>query len=243
MVRIAYSLLICSLVFGCTPSPSASSPQEQTQSPSPIPFDSSLAQYQDEIDAFVAADSQAMPPAGAVLFVGSSSIRMWKSLEADMAPIPVINRGFGGSTMRELNYYIEQLVMPYSPEVIVLYEGDNDITAEDVGPADVIAELDWYRQYMEHHLPKAETYFLGVKPSIARQALLPKGQTTNRLIAEFAAKYPTLHYIDIATPLMINDSTIMDDIFIDDNLHLNAKGYGIWTETIKPIVQATLAKQ
>ena len=141
MKKILFPLLI--LMTACQATPETSS-QEEVETPTENRFE-------DEISAFEAADSLAMPAPGSVLFVGSSSIRFWNTLEEDMAPLPVINRGFGGSTFDDLLFYMDRIVMPYQPSAVVLYEGDNDIASDQTQPQDVVVDLLQFLMTLTHN--------------------------------------------------------------------------------------------
>ena len=174
-----------------------------------------------------------MPEEGVIVFTGSSSIRMWKTVAEDMAPFDVINRGFGGSTLPDLLYYLDRIVIPYKPSCIVLYEGDNDITSEDISPQTVLENLKTYQSRVQEALPGTKTLFLSVKPSISRKALLEKAMATNALIREYCDTDENMEFVDIASVMMESEMKIRSDIFIEDSLHMNALGYELWTPVVK----------
>jgi len=187
-----------------------------------------------EIDRFVAADRVAPPAPCQVLFVGSSSIVKWKNtLAADMAPIPVINRGFGGSYIEHVNRWFDQIVAPYRPRAIVFYAGENDI---DAGRSvdTVVADFDEFMGRKSMALGKTPVYFISLKPSKLRFAQLSLQTQVNDAIRQRAAKRDDLHYIDVVEAMLNNGQP--KDIFGPDGLHMNREGYAIWTR----IVRATL---
>ena len=196
--------------------------------------------WEASIERFEAADAEAKPPRDAALFVGSSSIVFWAGLADDMQPLPVINRGFGGSTMRDLNHFRDRIVAPYAPKLVVVYEGDNDI---GVGrsPEVILAEFDDFIAYVRATLPDADICFLAIKPSLARAHLWSTMATTNRALEARAASADDLCYIDIATPMLKDDGTAEPSLFVDDGLHMNEKGYAIWARAVRPVVEARLA--
>ena len=184
-----------------------------------------------EVDRFVEADRTSPPAACHVLFVGSSSIVKWKdTLAADMAPIPVINRGFGGSHIEYVNRWFDQIVAPYQPRAIVFYAGENDLDAgKSVGQ--VVADFDTFMALKTRTLGKTPVYFISVKPSKLRLAQLPQQTEVNNAIRARASKRSDLHYIDVASLMLENGRP--KDIFGPDDLHMNRTGYMIWTKAMR----------
>jgi lysophospholipase L1-like esterase len=192
-----------------------------------------LDRFEEEIIAFEKIDSAERLQTGKVLFLGSSSIRMWTDLASDLHPIPVINRGFGGSTMPEAVYYFNRIVLPYKPNTIVLYEGDNDLTADFLTHEVVLSTFKLFVRLTERYLPNTHIYFISIKPSPAREEFLDKMLITNMLIEEYCNKGRHLHYIDITQEMFDSYGEIRRDIFEYDELHMNRKGYDIWSKIIK----------
>ena len=187
-----------------------------------------------EIGAFEAADGTLMPPEGAVVLTGSSSIRRWHpTVEKDLAPLTVVPRGFGGSTMTDLLHYLDQVVLKYKPRAVVIYEGDNDTGRYHVPPAKIADQFQQVVSRIHAELPDTRIYVLSVKPSLARVAVWDKAVEANALLQEAVSAHPTLRYIDVATPLLDSSGKVKTDIFIDDGLHLNEKGTAIWAATIR----------
>jgi len=184
-----------------------------------------------EIDRFVEADRVAPPASCQVLFVGSSSIVGWKeTLAADMAPMPVVNRGFGGSHIAHVNRWFNQIVVPYRPRAIVFYAGENDI---DAGKSveGVVADFDEFMARKTQALGKTPVYFISLKPSKSRFAQFPLQSQVNDAIRAHAAKRSDLHYIDVVSPMLENGKP--KDIFVSDNLHMASQGYAIWTWAVR----------
>ena len=193
-----------------------------------------LSRYEGAIQAFEAADRENMPPPGAIVVTGSSSIALWNdAMPADLAPLTVIPRGFGGSAMADVLHFVDRVVIAYRPRAVVIYEGDNDTGRFFVPPATIASELQQIIAAVHSELPDTRVYVMSVKPSLARVAVWDKAQEANALYQEVAAADERVHYIDVATPFLKADGTVMDDIFIDDGLHLNEKGTRIWASTIK----------
>lgn len=206
------------------------------------------AQYVEKINRFDGAiqeyktqDQQNFPGLNQIVFTGSSSIRMWNTLEEDMGNLPVLNRGFGGSTIPEVQHYAEDVIYPYQPEILVLYAGDNDM-ALGATPSQVLkAYLDLISE-VKSRLPDLEVYFIAIEPSVKRWNLWPQMAEANELIKTYSQGYDDLHFLDIATPALQSNGKVMDDIFKEDNLHLNAKGYDIWESVIRPEIQEAYKK-
>jgi GDSL-like Lipase/Acylhydrolase family len=191
--------------------------------------------FESAIRAFEEADRQRTPEAGGIVFVGSSSIRFWSTLEADMAPLPVLNRGFGGAQFLHVVHNAERIVVPYAPRAVVVYAGDNDIA---VGTS-IEGVVSGYREFValiHDRLPQTEIYFLSIKPSKRRWKYWPEMSSVNAQIEEIARGDARLHTIDVATPLLDETGAPRDDVFILDGLHLNAEGYAAWTEAVAPVL-------
>ena len=195
-----------------------------------------LDRFEQEIQAFELVDKKSMPPGGSILFVGSSSIRMWKTLEKDFAPLPVINRGFGGATIAEVNYYAERIVYKYSPGVIVFYCGENDI-AEGLPPAVVFQDFKKFMGETEKNLPEVPVVYISAKPSPARWDYWRKFKILNQMIEKFAQNRPSLYFVDIGPVLSGLDGKPDPALFIEDGLHLNRAGYDRWVQVLRPMVE------
>ncbi len=180
-------------------------------------------------------DDAASRPAGAIVLTGSSSFARWRTMEADLAPLTVIPRGFGGSQMSDVLDHVDRLVLPYKPRAVAIYEGDNDSFGGDA-PETVAGELKQIISKIHAALPDTRIYLLSVKPSLARVSVWDKAQETSALYAKIAASDDRLHYIDVATPFLKSDGKVMDDVFVDDGLHLNEKGNRIWAAAIKAVL-------
>ena len=195
-----------------------------------------LDRFESEIQAFEQADKTAMPEEGSILFVGSSSIRKWSSLAGDFAPLPVINRGFGGSTIAEVNYYADRIVYKYKPRVIVFYCGENDI-AEKTPVAVVFQDFKKFIGETEKNLRGVPVVYISAKPSPARWDKWRQFQTLNKMIEQFAKGRPGLHFVDISQALLGENGQPDPSLFVEDGLHMNEKGYEKWTALLRPVVE------
>jgi lysophospholipase L1-like esterase len=205
------------------------------------PADPDPNRFAAEIQAFVEWDSKNAVPAEPVLFVGSSSARMWRTRES-FPDLPVVNRGFGGSHISDVIHYAEQVVLPYRPRVIVFYAGDNDIAGGK--SAQRVAED--YRRFVglvHAQLPAARIVFLSIKPSGQRWSLWPEMSKANTLIQDFCGRDSRLFFADLATPLLDAAGAPRSELFLSDQLHLNPQGYAVWTKTLAPILSKVLTSR
>ena len=191
--------------------------------------------WAEEIARFEAADRISPPRPGGVLFVGSSSIRLWPALEADFRGVDVVQRGFGGSELSDVVTYAGRIVLPYRPRLIVLYAGDNDLAAGK-SPEAVFADYQTFVTLVQRALPGTRIAFIAIKPSPARWALVDQIRAANALVRGYAAADPRLLYVDVFSPMLGPDGMPREELFVADRLHLNARGYALWRELLLPIV-------
>lgn len=191
-----------------------------------------LAKWEDDIAAFEAADRAHPPARRGILFVGSSSIRLWTTLERDFQGLPVINRGFGGSQIREVTALVPRIVLPYEPRLIVFYCGTNDIASGDRTAAQAAADFTAFVSRVRAGLPAARIAFISAAPNPARWHLRRELRELNRRVRELARRTPRLDFIDVWTAMLGPDGRPRAGIFQDDQLHMNAKGYAIWTRIV-----------
>jgi lysophospholipase L1-like esterase len=192
--------------------------------------------FANEIAAFKKQDSLKMPERGAVLFVGSSSISLWKDLEQRFPKKNIINRGFGGSSLPDLKRYLPDIVYPYEPSKIVMYCGENDFG----GPgADTIKAETVYQRFVDVYqsirvkYPLVPVIYISMKPSPSRRPYLPKIAKANELIQQYLRSMPHAHFVDVYTKMLDKNGNPMPDVFLSDSLHMNAKGYDIWHKALK----------
>jgi lysophospholipase L1-like esterase len=197
-----------------------------------------LAQQQpfySEIQQFKKQDSAVKPPSKAILFVGSSSFRMWKGVQDSFPTRTIINRAFGGSTFSDLIYYANDVIAPYKPKQILIYCGDNDLASSDtITPAIVLKRFQQFFSIIRAQHPKARVTFVAIKPSPSREKLMTKMEETNLLIENFLKKKRRTSFIDVYHAMLLANGKPDPSLFLSDNLHMNAKGYAIWTKIIEP---------
>lgn len=188
--------------------------------------------WKKELDAFTAADRLQMPPTGGVLFVGSSSIRMWSDLETAFPDQPlVIRRGFGGSRISDSADLVQRLVLPYRPRLVVLYAGENDL-AEGANPQDVLGHFVRFVQQVQSELPATRVAYMSIKPSPSRLVKMALMREANLLIQTHVLANENLDYIDVHTAMLDNDGRPRPELFVRDQLHLSAEGYGLWRQIV-----------
>jgi len=200
----------------------------QAADPDPARFAEAIARFQrwDEQNAW---------PDNGVVFVGSSSIVYWPTRER-FPGLPVINRGFGGSHISDVNHFVEETVLRYSPELVVFYAGNNDIAAGK-SPAQVLED---YRRFTERTLasvPGVQILFVSIHPSILRWERWPAMHEANGLVRSLSNSHPSLHYVDISTSMLGEGGTPRPELFVADNLHLSPAGYDVWTPIVARAVQ------
>ncbi|MGJ7508053.1 SGNH/GDSL hydrolase family protein [Variovorax sp. GT1P44] len=194
--------------------------------------DAAQSRWQGEFNAFASADKAGLPAADGVLFVGSSTIRMWPNIAQDFRQQPVvINRGFGGSTMAECSRFAHDLVVRYKPRLVLVYAGDNDL-AEGRTPLQVLESFAQFTNTVRAELPNTRIAYISVKPSPSREKLLPQIHETNNVIAAYLNRLPNSEYIDVFTPMMGADGRPRRELFRGDQLHMNDEGYRLWQSVI-----------
>ncbi|WP_185742154.1 SGNH/GDSL hydrolase family protein [Pseudoxanthomonas sp. 3HH-4] len=200
-----------------------------------IPEQVSNAAWETDMQRFAAEDAQSPPPRGGVVFTGSSSIRLWDTLAQDFPGVPVINRGFGGSELRDSTWYADRIIVPYAPRQILIYAGDNDLNAGRT-PQQLRADFIAFVERVRRDLPKAKIAYISNKPSPSRAQLLSVQREANTLIAAEAQRLG-VDYIDIFTPMLDATGQPNEALFIEDRLHMNRAGYVIWQRAIAPYLK------
>jgi len=191
--------------------------------------------WEPEIQKFEAADNEKMPAPGGVVFVGSSSVRLWK-VEESFPNANAINRGFGGSGAADAAYFADRIVTKYQPRLIVFYSGENDIAG---GKSPQFA-VDGFKSFVEKvraKQPDVPIIFISMKPSVKRWSMNEKFTQANELAQQFIAKQQGITFVDIRAEMLGADQQPRKELLRDDMLHMNEKGYAIWNEKLKPLVE------
>lgn len=190
-----------------------------------------------EMEAFSEADRREPTPPGGVVFVGSSSIRLWNLEKSfpEMEPAP-LNRGFGGSEVEDSLKHVELLVLRHKPRLVVVYAGDNDI-AGGKSPQRVANDFAQLTKRITKALPETRIVYIAIKPSFARWNLADKMHEANRLIHQQCADHKQLTMVDVWKPMLGEDGKPRAELFVKDGLHLSPKGYELWTSLLKPVLQ------
>lgn len=191
---------------------------------------------------FEANDKANPPKEGAAVFLGSSSIGAWGTLVKDMAPLPVVKRGVGGTKTGQMQELYELAVAPLKPKVIVYYCGDNDLTTPSSDPEAAFKNFVSFAERVKAELPKTKILFISVKPSEKRKAALEVQAKYNRMVKELCEKDKSLVYLAVTGATLAPDGKIRAEMLNKDGLHLNADGYAEWTRIVKPAVEKALAE-
>jgi lysophospholipase L1-like esterase len=189
--------------------------------------------WEKEITAFEQADRSSPPPKGGLLFIGSSTIRLWKTLAQDFPNQSVINRGFGGSQIADSTHFAERIIFPYQPRMILLRAGGNDIHAGK-SPELVFSDFRAFVIRVREKLPDVEIAYIALNPSIARWNEKEKGEALNRMIREYSREIPGLKYIDSSSISLGSDGKPRPELFVADKLHFSPEGYKLLAASVGP---------
>ncbi len=193
--------------------------------------------WESEIAAFEAIDRKSPPIQNGIVFIGSSSIALWNGLQNDFPGHAVVNRGFGGSQIRDSTHHAERILRAHAPRLIVLYAGDNDL-ADGLTPEQVAHDFQLFVERVYGFLPDARIAFLSIKPSPSRRHLMPQAQQANAMIHSIARQNETLDFIDIFPIMLDKDGAPRAERFGPDELHMNRAGYELWIPLIAPHLEA-----
>jgi len=219
-----YFRIICILCISFTIGVSNSTVQSQSFKP--------------EILQFQKSDSIVMPPMGQIVFAGSSSFTKWKDIAMYFPGYPIINRGFGGATLVDLIYYVDEAIIKYQPRQVFIYCGENDMADVDtVSPATVLNRFKTLHTVLLKKLPRStKIIFVSIKPSVARWHLESKFIKANELIQAYIGTQKNIQYLDVHRFMLDENKMVLQDIFIADKLHMNPKGYLIWQKQFAPLL-------
>lgn len=229
--RSARSAILAVLLVLTGPTACVSGPDASEYRPDPV----SSPHWVDDLARFAELDARLAPPIGPIVFTGSSSIRLWTSLEADFPAEPVLNRGFGGSQIRDATWVSDELVVRYRPRQVVIYAGDNDIDAGRT-PEQVLADFHGFVSRIRRDLPDVPIAWIAIKPSLARAAQIDEQRDANALVREAASKLQQVDFIDVFMPMLDENGNPRPELFIDDGLHLSPAGYALWRQIIAPFL-------
>lgn len=191
--------------------------------------------FEDEIVAFEKQDAQRFPAKGGVVFVGSSSIRLWKTVADDFPRVRTLNRGFGGSQASDSVYYADRIVTPYAPSTVVFFAGTNDLAAGK-SPETVFADFKAFVGKVHAKLPNTRILFVSITPAPSRQALWPKMRRANALIKRFAGPAKNVRFVDVYDQMLTKAKGPRPELFVEDQLHMKPAGYAIWVHTLRPLL-------
>jgi len=221
------SLFLC-VFIGCTqtqPAPSAPA----------VSVSHDYAKWEPEITTFEQTDRTNPPAKGGVLFIGSSTIRMWDTLEKDFPNHHVINRGFGGSEIMDSTFFAERIIFPYEPKMIFLRAGGNDIHAGK-SPEEVFANFKAFADKIHAKLPKTQIVYISQCPTPARWPERDAYKTLNTLVQQYLSKKPYLKYLELYEMTITTDGQPRTEIFIADKQHFNAEGYKLLADRVRPLM-------
>ena len=200
-----------------------------------VSLHSSAQPFIDEIKQFKKQDSSQFPSKNAILFVGSSSFRKWTDVQSYFPGYPIINRGFGGSSLPDVIRYAGDIIYPYHPKQVVIYCGDNDLAASDTVTGEtVFTRFKILFGMIRQHLPSANIAFVSLKPSPSRLRTMKDEVIANDKIKDFISKQKNASFIDVYHKMLNPDGRPIPAIFESDSLHMNAGGYKIWQKEIQP---------
>ncbi|MDL2323091.1 GDSL-type esterase/lipase family protein [Bacteroidales bacterium OttesenSCG-928-A17] len=196
-----------------------------------------IERFQKDIDKYIDENRQMEDFSCDALFLGSSSIHLWKTLHEDMAPMKVIRRSYGGSTIRDILYNYDVVARGYDPKCIVLYvENDLGFGKTGITEYETFDLLRVFVQRIQRDYPDIPLYIISFKPSFAKQDQLEQQKVINHLLKSYADNTTDVEFIDITQAMYDENGNLREDIFLKDRLHLNAIGYQIWTSIIKPVI-------
>ncbi len=190
-----------------------------------------------QVRGYERADRAAASPAGGIVFTGSSTIRLWSTLARDMAPLPVLNRGFGGAQLDQVLHYAPRLLAPHAPRTVVLYAGDNDLsplTGKDA--RSVARDFGRFHTWLRRALPETRLVVVSIKPTPLRREQWPEQQRANDLIRKRAEADPLTRFVDVSTAMLDEGGRPRRSLYRWDGLHLTDEGYGVWARLLRPVL-------
>ena len=198
-----------------------------------LPAAAQSDRWEKDIAAFEAADLTAPPPKGEILFIGSSTIRLW-DLKTSFPDLKTINRGFGGSEMQDSTRYVERIVVPYSPRIVVVYAGDNDIMGT---PSEqIVIAFERFVRAVHAKLPETKILYIGIKPSLLRWNQVDRMRQANAMIRQLCERDDRLGFVDTDNAMLGWDEKPRKELYVADGLHLTPAGYQILNALVRPFL-------
>ncbi|RYY63657.1 MAG: G-D-S-L family lipolytic protein [Chitinophagaceae bacterium] len=205
----------------------ATRPQAQTAPP-----------FWNDILAFKKADSAAKAPGHPILLIGSSSFTRWTDVQAAFPGYPILNRAFGGSTLKDVIRYSYDVVLPYHPKQVLIYCGENDLaSADSISAEEVLLRVKTLFAILRTNLPDAQISYVSIKPSPVRGSIQPKVRAANRLIRKFIRRQRNAAFIDIYEAMLDANGNMREELYVGDRLHMKPEGYAIWQRVIAPYLR------
>lgn len=239
MTRLAVSVVLWCGVAAPSMAQPLTAPPPAAAAPTPRPLD--LARFEKDILAFEAADRVSPPAPGGILFVGSSIFRLWKDLPTHMAPLPVLNRAFGGSRTPEQLHYFERIVLPYRPRVIVYYCGSNDVNAGETAEA-IAARYEQFSERVRTALPGTRVYFASIIKAPQKRDRWALVDRANALVRAYSQAAPGRGYLELNPALQDERGEPRMDLYLADQLHYLPPAYERMTAVIRPVVEQAWAE-
>jgi lysophospholipase L1-like esterase len=193
-----------------------------------------LPKFYNEIQEFKKQDSINPPPKNAIVFIGSSSFRMWKNLQEMFPGYPIINRGFGGSSLPDVQRYVDDIVFRYQPKQVVIYAGENDLPGDSVDSRIVTDRFKKLFNTIRQRLPGVPIVYISMKPSPSREKYLATMRQANQMINNFLWQQRNVGYVDVYSKMIDASGNPNPQLFLEDKLHMNQNGYLIWQEALRP---------
>lgn len=198
----------------------------------------SCPDFWSDIQKFKKTDSAQTPQKNAILLVGSSSFTKWTDVQEYFPSYPIINRGFGGSRLVDVIRYAYDIILPYKPKQVIVYCGENDLAADSSLTASEVAQrFKTLFAIIRQNLLEAEIDFISLKPSPSRKRLFSKFREANRQIQLFLSQQSAAHFINVYDQMLDKNNEPRADLFVEDNLHMNAKGYQVWQRILQPYLK------
>ncbi|GAB2538273.1 GDSL-type esterase/lipase family protein [Rufibacter soli] len=186
-----------------------------------------------DIIGFKKQDAIQTPPSNPILFVGSSSFTRWKNLQESFPGYPVVNRGFGGSTLVDVIKYTYDIILPYQPKQVVIYCGENDLaSADSITAEEAVQRFKTLFGMIRTNLPATRISFVSIKPSPSRASIQEKVKAANKDIKRFLKKQKNTDFIDVYKPMLDPNGNMREELYVKDRLHMQPEGYAIWQKVI-----------